>query len=252
MYAAFTVSPWPAASALSILHPPYVEALAKAGLWQEILLLTEAHLNHPDPSSLEPPGYALQVLCEWLHLKSWEDLTKIPFSFPDEVVFLRDVLYAWAEEWHLTDPWCLDWVLVHLHNWTADIIERLLYDLGPDEKGEYLDSGFRKPQHARIPWEDTLVLEARAFQPGEFLWEPHRESKAAARERALAAYAAALDQQFQHITQTLDTRGWQPVSRRPNARHYEWLVRYQVHEESLSEIARGDHFTLSAVSEASA
>lgn len=248
MRAVFIYLPWTALRCRD-LFGQYMETMGSRGLWEDTFALIPQHRVDPAAEDVPPLGSPLVRLHHELQLLRWETLCAVPPDFPNDVQAFRESLRSWGEVYHLTQPWCLDWVLSRLHEWGVHTLDTYVGSLGPNHQGRHLSSGLHRERERALSEEDARVLASRTFRRPGSVWEPHRESKSEARERAIAAFAATLDQDLVDIEETFALRGWQPVPRLRYAPHFEWLVRYQCNEENVTTIAKDTYRTRQAVSE---
>ncbi len=147
-------------------------------------------------------------------LQSWADLVEWEARNPN-VPRLQQSLRAWAERWHLTSPWCLDFAVMTLHVWEY-----------PGYKG-LADTFYVLDDH-----EQHFVFRHHG-------WSVQRESYSAFLREIEQAFADQLAAYRKHISGLARARGLVDVpEKRQLAAHCKWAVLFQVKELGWTDIAK--------------
>lgn len=137
-------------------------------------------------------------------------------------VFLYEILIGVLLDWHKGSGTILD----SIDDWHDKLVKKAL-DF-KTEGMQLLEKGLGEPMRETIP---PLEITSRP----DWIWDPESESA----ERFTSRVRKNLNQQIRHYTQTilaLTAQVTLPEVRSPY--HYEWLVRYQIYDESLMSIAK--------------
>lgn len=157
-------------------------------------------------------------------------------------------LSAWAGKGHLTEQWCLDtagrqWRRWKKHPESATTWNLGVQEFGVSEDGAVTADGDRAMRSIDDPGRETInwVLnwqQIQAFNFGVPMWNPTRMTRAAYRKGALTRIERTLDRYCDSVENLLREQGYAPAPNRRELRHFEWLARYQVTEESFPAIAQ--------------
>ncbi|HZJ02257.1 MAG TPA: hypothetical protein VFE20_01030 [Thermoleophilia bacterium] len=154
-----------------------------------------------------------------------------------------EALQRWAEHYHLTDPWCIDFAIYTLRE------GRAAYEPLKVETSVALgQNAHPDPEHGF-----SFTLRAPGFGPTlpESGWNPAREARGEAKKRITLALGQKLDEYLDEMEQRARMRGLVASIRKQDGdRHFRWFVRYQCREESYSSIAKSEHADRRTVSEA--
>ena len=130
-----------------------------------------------------------------------------------------DALRAWAERWHLTDPWCL--VLARdTARW---------YAAHPDAQGwEFQGQGIVS---------GSFPFNIGPLQLGPFYHDPTWRSRGVFKAYVLERVGQALDDYCNRIEAAALAAGLKRAPRKREVGHFDWLARYQIKGESFASIA---------------
>lgn len=133
-------------------------------------------------------------------------------------------LSAWAQRWHLTDPWCL--ALARHTRWMMN---------PQSPTWEFVEHG--KPRWGF--YSEDVPHSEPDVRLDLFPWNPTAQSRSGFKKACLALAEKAIDVYCDNVEHRMKEQGYQPAPVSYTPHHFLWLARYQVNGETYEQIAGG-------------
>jgi hypothetical protein len=161
-------------------------------------------------------------------LLKWPKISSASRKLYPDLIELHESIEEWATRYKITEPWCYQTTLETLELWRQreDARDALLW------RTDSLASDVRQVQKAETMFRFETSGGLESPRRG---YDPFRATREAARARLENEFAEGLTEYLERLDSLASERGGDEVSDKVQ-RHFEWLVRFQLLEETFVEI----------------